>query len=327
MKTTSGLKTTGGLLIGVDGGGSKTRALAADLGGHVLGRGSAGPSNYHAVGVEAAYAALNTAIAAALTDAGTSTAARLAAICLGLAGMGRPGDLPIVEAWAKARYPGIPLNVVSDAQLVLAAGTPEGWGIALISGTGAMAYGADRAGRTARSGGWGYVLGDEGSGYAIGLAALRAVARAADGRAPSTALTAAVLGHWSLQSPQDLVKRVYQSATQRTDVAGLAALVHATAKEGDAVARAILRDAGYELALTASAVARSLELTEAIPCALAGSVLVYGQAVATAFREFAADLGLLLEPVTLVEEAVLGAVRLARELVSSDQELGTQARN
>jgi N-acetylglucosamine kinase-like BadF-type ATPase len=157
------------------------------------------------------------------------------------------------------------------------------------------------------------VLGDEGSGYAIGLAALRAVARASDGRAPSTALTGAVLGRWSLASPQDLVGRVYQSATQRSDIAGLAALVHSVAQEGDAVAQALLRDAGRELALAAQAVARNLELTEAIPCALAGSVLVQGQAVAAALLECAADLGLRLEPVTLVQEAALGAVRLARK--------------
>jgi N-acetylmuramic acid 6-phosphate etherase len=309
LKTLKVLK----LLIGVDGGGSKTRALAADLQGRILGRGSAGPSNYHAVGGEAARAALDAAINAALTDAGASAAERPAALCLGLAGMGRPGDLPIIESWAKARYPGIPLVIVPDAQLALAAGTPAGWGLALVSGTGTLAFGADQAGRTSRSGGWGYVLGDEGSGYAIGLAALRAVARASDGRAPSTALTGAVLGRWSLASPQDLVGRVYQSATQRSDIAGLAALVHSVAQEGDAVAQALLRDAGRELALAAQAVARNLELTEAIPCALAGSVLVQGQAVAAALLECAADLGLRLEPVTLVQEAALGAVRLARK--------------
>jgi N-acetylglucosamine kinase-like BadF-type ATPase len=314
-KIMTGLKTSE-LLIGVDGGGSKTRALAADLEARVLGRGSAGPSNYHAVGVEAARAALDAAINAALADAGASAAERPAALCLGLAGMGRPGDLSIIEAWAEARYPGLPVIIVPDAQLALAAGTPGGWGLALISGTGALAFGADQAGRMSRSGGWGYVLGDEGSGYAIGLAALRAVARASDGRAPSTALTPAILKHWSLESLQDLVKRVYQSPTQRSDIAGLAALVHTVAQEGDAVAQALLRDAGRELALAAHAVARNLELTGAIPCALAGSVLVQGQAVAAALLECAADLGLRLEPVTLVEEAALGAVLLARELMS-----------
>ena len=300
------------MLLGVDGGGSKTLALAADLQGHVLGRGLAGPSNYHAVGLEAATAALETAIAAALEATQIPSAVvSIAALCLGLAGMGRPEDRAVMQTWAAERFPGATVAVVTDAQLVLAAGTPAGWGLALISGTGSLAYGEDAAGRNARAGGWGYLLGDEGSGYAIGLAALRAVMRAADGRGPATALTAAVLAHWGLQQPQELVRHVYRPELGRTEIAALAALVDAAAGQGDAVARALTAEAGRELALAVQAVARQLAFTGAVPCAVAGSVLVKGQAVATAFRAAAVELGLQLEPFTPVAEPVWGAIRLA----------------
>ena len=80
------------------------------------------------------------------------------------------------------------VRIVHDAVPILAAGSPEGWGVALISGTGSLAFGRDRQGRSCRAGGWGFLFGDEGSGYAIALAGLRAAAQAADGRAPATRL-------------------------------------------------------------------------------------------------------------------------------------------
>ena len=267
-------------LIGIDGGGSKTTAFVADVHGHVLGRGTAGPSNYHVIGVDAAYAALDTAVQAALA----SIEGQPAALCIGMAGAGRTRDRELFRAWAKARYPGTPVTVVHDGQLALAAGTPDGWGIAVLCGTGSLVYSEDRHGTPARAGGWGYLLGDEGSGYAIGLAALRAVARAADGRSPQTALANAILAHWSLAKPQDLIAHVYAPSTQRADIAALAALVEAEAAREDPVAHDILRDAGRELATMAKAVAGQLTLVAPIPCALAGSVIVRGKTVAAALR-------------------------------------------
>ncbi len=315
------------VLIGVDGGGSKTLALVATLEGQIIGRALAGPSNYHAVGLKAATTALEDAIRSALKTAGcTPVGARIGGLCLGLAGMGRPEDRASIKAWAAEAFPDTPVTVVTDAQLVLAAGTPEGWGIALISGTGSLAYGEDSAGRNARAGGWGYLLGDEGSGYAIGLAALRAVVRAADGRGPQTALTSSVLAHWGLSQPQNLVQYVYasQRSIGRAEIAALAPLVEASTETAaeDACARAIIRQAGQELALALKAVAQQLGFAEpadaiAIPCALAGSVLVHGRRVNAALLESAAEMGLVLDPVTLVAEPALGALKLARNALET----------
>jgi len=299
------------ILIGIDGGGSKTAALAADREGCILGRGVAGPSNYHAIGIEAAYAPLDKAVRLALTDIPTQPVA----LCLGMAGAGRPADQAIIRAWADTRYPGVPVTIVHDGQLALAAGTPEGWGIAVLCGTGSLVYGADRSGTTARAGGWGYLLGDEGSGYRIGLAALQAIARAADGRGPETALTPAILCRWSLAQPQDLIARVYAPATQRADIAQLAEIVQDVAAQGDAVAQHIVQAAGHELALAAQSVARRLTWAGPIPCALAGSVIVKGHCIANAFQDAAAVLNLRLVPLTPVPEPAQGALKLARALL------------
>ncbi|HNT76076.1 MAG TPA: BadF/BadG/BcrA/BcrD ATPase family protein [Anaerolineae bacterium] len=304
------------VLIGIDGGGSKTTALATDLEGRIWGRGVGGPSNYHVIGIAAAYAALDAAVRAALGDA----PARPVALCLGMAGSGRPDDQAIIRAWADARYPGTPVAIVHDGQLALAAGTPEGWGVAVLCGTGSLVYGEDRAHGAARAGGWGYLLGDEGSGYAIGLAALRAVARAADGRGPQTSLTQAILQHWRLQQPQDLIAHVYAPAMQRADIAGLAEIVLAVAALDDGVARQILEDAAQELALAARAVVKQLLWAGPIPCALAGSVLVKGQFVNAAFQKAAALLQVALDPITPVSEPAWGAIRLARKLYENTRE-------
>lgn len=305
-----------GYVLGIDGGGSKTLALVADRTGEVLGRGTAGPSNYQGIGLAPALAALESATAAAIAAAGCEYGA-LAAACVGLAGVDRPADRQRLAAWAAGYLPGVPVAIVNDAQLVLAAGTPAGWGVGVICGTGSIAYARDPAGNMARAGGWGYLLGDEGSGYAIGLAALRAVLRAHDGRGPHTALTEAVLAHWRLADPPALVPQVYAHRSGPAALAELAALVEAVADAGDEVARSILHEAGGELALAVSAVMRRLDLTEPAPCALAGGVIVKGTALREAFMAAADGLGIALAPVTLVSEPAQGALRLAWQLLTS----------
>lgn len=302
------------LILGVDGGASKTLALLADDRQQVLGRGAGGSSNYQVVGAKAALSALDEAIQAACASARLPPSA-VAAVCIGLAGVGRPEDRAAFEGWAAQRLPGIPLTIVNDAQLVLAAGTPDGWGVALICGTGSIVYAEDAAGRPARAGGWGYLLGDEGSGYAIGLAGVRAVMRAFDGRGPLTALTGMILQFWGLSSPPALVNRVYGEALLSADMAALAPLIEAAAADGDSVAQQILRDAGRELAVAVEAAVAALDLPQPVPCGLAGSLIVKSQMVRAMFLSAALETGLQLDPVTLVAEPARGAVRLARRLI------------
>ena len=149
-------------LLGIDGGGTTTEAWLAEPGCHVLGRGTAGPSNAKAIGLEAARWALDTAIRSAFLAAELEPAP-VDVICLGLAGFDRPDDRKVLKEWAEHAGWARSLLIVNDGDLVIAAGTTEGWGVGVISGTGSIAVGRTKDGRTARAGGWGHLIGDEGS--------------------------------------------------------------------------------------------------------------------------------------------------------------------
>jgi N-acetylmuramic acid 6-phosphate etherase len=297
------------LFLGIDGGGSHTVALLAD-GGAILGRGAAGPSNLHAVGVEPALQALHAATAAAFAAAKLPVR-RVTAACLGLAGADRPWERSVLQDWALRVHLCEHLELTSDGALLLAAGTPDNWGLALVAGTGSIAVGRAADGRTARAGGWGYLLGDEGSGYRITLAALQAVARAADGRGQPTALAESFLRHLQLDAPQALIQTVYRGDWDRARLACLAPLVFSAADAGDAAARHIVADAAEQLAQAGAAVARQLGWQRAIPLALAGGCLLAN----TSYRDDVVSrlraTGLAFDPVTAVPEPAIGAVRLA----------------
>jgi N-acetylglucosamine kinase-like BadF-type ATPase len=168
----------------------------------------------------------------------------------------------------------------------------------------------------ARAGGWGYLLGDEGSGYDIGLTALRCVARASDGRGPQTMLTELILAHWSLRSANDLIGYVYRPQVSETGIAALAVLVESAARQGDPVAQNILQQAGRELAMAVQVVSRRLQLPEPTPCALAGGMMVRGELISQEFLAAAGVLNLQLFPVQRVSEPAIGAIRLAAERAS-----------
>ena len=309
---------SGGFVIGVDAGGTKTLALLAAPDGTLIGRGAAGPGNYQSAGADAALAALEAAISAAVDSAGKVAGAKdfaIAALCLGMAGVDRPEDRAWISTWAQRRFPNTQLRIANDAQLVLAAGTPENTGIAVISGTGSMVYAAGAQGISARAGGWGYLLGDEGSGYAVGLAGMRAVVRAHDGRGPSTLLTGLLLAHFGLSDASGLVGIVYRSGLTRPEIARLSILVDVAAQQNDPAALEIFAQAADELALAARAAAARLSLDQPIPCALAGGGFTKGKTLLAAFGESTRRGGPLLEPVQLVAEPALGAVKIALGMI------------
>jgi len=298
------------LLLGIDGGGSKTLALIADESGNVIGRGSAESSNYHSVGREKALESLDNAIRFAFESAKLSRR-NFHAACLGLSGVDRPQDRAVIESWAKENLPNTPTKIVNDAELVLAAGTPDGWGVALICGTGSIVYGRNKNGETTRAGGWGYLLGDEGSGYRIGLTALQAIVRSHDGRDEKTTLNQLILNHLSLSSPVDLIKYIYRERVPTAEIAALASIVEEAAESGDGVATKILQAAAHELSLAVNSTVRRLRMTGAIPCAQAGGVITRGKMIAAMFLESAHAMGLALHPIQPVLEPAQGAIRLA----------------
>lgn len=302
------------LLLGIDGGGSKTTALLATSDGAVIGRGAGGASNYQAVGLQPALAELEKAVREAAASAGAFGTIPIASVCLGMAGVDRPEDRAAFSGWAAVRFPGARIKLVSDAHLVLAAGAGSAAGVALISGTGSIAYAQDGRGNTARAGGWGYLLGDEGSGYRIALEGMRAVTRAWDGMAPPTTLTTSMLEALSIQSPPELVRKLYREQMGRAEIARLAELVLRCAQAGDAAAVQILNEAAAHLAGFAAAAARKLALSGPLPCAVAGGLLMHSTALRDAVVIQARAEGLELAPVTVVEDPAVGAIVLARDL-------------
>jgi N-acetylmuramic acid 6-phosphate etherase len=307
----------GPLYLGIDGGGTHTIALLADAAGAILGRGEAGSSNLHAIGVAPAFKALEMAVAAAFTAAKVPVQS-VAVACLGLAGADRPWERSLLQEWSGRVRLCEHLELTSDGALLLAAGTAGNWGLAIVSGTGSIAVGRAPDGRTARAGGWGYLLGDEGSGYRIALAALQTITQAADGRGSATALTQSFLRHLQLDAPQALIATIYRSDWDRSRLASLASLVFDAADEGDAAARQIVSDAAAQLAQTAAAVVRQLDWKEAVPLALAGGCLLASASYREQVVNHLQAQGVTLAGVTLVPEPALGAVRLAHAASKHD---------
>ena len=307
-------------LLGVDGGGTSTVAWLAAPGGQVLGRGQAGPSNAKAIGKAAAQAALASAIGQAYADAKIEpTPADVA--CFGLAGFDRPDDRQVLRAWMEQSAWARRSVLVNDGDLVLAAGTPGGWGIGVIAGTGSIAVGRTPDGRTARAGGWGHLIGDEGSAYDVVLSALRLVARCSDGREPTTAasdlLTERLCRVFSAGSPALLVAPLYEPGMDRTRIAALAPVVLEAAAAEPALVEHLLRPAGNALADQALAVARHLGWTAgALPLALAGGFLLSAAEVSQALLDRLTLVGYDVSP-SPVPEPVRGALVLAERALEA----------
>ena len=333
--------TARGSFVGVDGGGTHTVALVGSSTGEILGRGVAGPSNPQAVGFEAAVEQIEAAIRAALVGPhpqplsistemergdGTPRSAPLSIsdegsplrrgsgvrqITLGIAGCGRPSDRQRLAAMLSERLGLAPaaVRVVTDVALLLPAANLES-GIALVAGTGSSAFGVSPTGRTANAGGWGYLLGDDGSAFEVGRHALRAILRADDGLGPPTQLTAAVKQALGVSQPRDLIRVVYQSPSPRTTIAELAPLVVSVARDGDGIARQIVARAGEILGQLACAVARRLALGSDATVIGTGGLFQAGDLVVAPLRRSLDRVG--LDDFRLLDaEPAIGALRLA----------------
>jgi N-acetylglucosamine kinase-like BadF-type ATPase len=196
-----------------------------------------------------------------------------AAICLGIAGVDRPEDSIVVAGIMRRIGSHARTLVVNDALVALEAGAPGAPGVVIISGTGSIAYGRNSRNEGARAGGWGHVLGDEGSGFWIGRAALRAVLREADRRGPRTALTPLLLEHFGVSEAQSLIHEVYQNNLRPAAIGSLARSVQAAFTAGDEAAAGILRAAADELESSGVSVARRLGMEgETFPFILAGGI-------------------------------------------------------
>lgn len=272
------------ILLGVDGGGTKTQAIITDEEGQTLGEGLAGPSNPLRVGVSDAAAAVRTAVDRACVAAGVRRT-DIASAEVGLAGV-RRNDLK--ERMADAlRSLGISsIEVVTDADIALYGATGGKPGLVLIAGTGSICCGKNARRKHVCAGGWGPLAGDEGSGSWIARRALQAVAQATDGRGAATRLDEAACHYFNVATPDDLSLAIYAAGMTNDRIAGFARhVIEAAAEQHDAVASGIVGDAGRELAAAARTVIRKLRIErERFQVAYVGGVFSAGDLVLEPLR-------------------------------------------
>lgn len=293
--------------IGVDAGGTGTTVwIRRPDDKKPLGTATAGSGNPRSVGFTTALQNIEAAIQSALQQARVAPG-DVQAACLCVAGAGRTEERQQILDWTSKQPWGRQVTVAHDAEAVLAAGSPDLTGLALICGTGSLAWGRHNSGLTRRAGGWGYLFGDEGSAYWIAAQALSVVSQMADYRIESTQLLPDILKAAGVSAATDLIAHVYGSSYPREQIAALAPAVFESAREGDPQANDILAQAAGQLAHLLDTVARTLRLQRPT-VALAGSVLVRQPEFR---RRVTEAMQTETERIAVVEAPVAGAVALA----------------
>ncbi len=265
-------------VLGIDGGGTRTRAAIMDEAGRLQGLGLGGPGNYDDIGIDAVRENLSQAIAAARQDAVRQDAAltlqTFDAAFLGLAGVVSANDQRIVRQIANELGLGVggAVGVDHDCRIALAGALSGRAGIVLIAGTGSACYGRTAGGKSWRAGGWGDLLADEGSGGWLGLQGLRLAVRSFDGRERPSRLAVDIKNALGLRDMNEIMHRIYHVGLSRKERAALAPLVLNAARENDEGAQQLIREAVEELALSVWAVARRLEMEEQPEVAIVGGL-------------------------------------------------------
>ena len=303
--------------LGIDGGGTKTTCAVGDE-SHVLAMATAGPSNIVRVGESQARQSFQQSVRQACAAAGI-TPAQVSHTCVGGSGAARPELAEIVRRSLAEILP-TPIDVVGDMQIALEAAFDTGPGVIVIAGTGSIAYGRDRHGTTARAGGWGFAIGDQGSAHWIGKAAVSALVRASDltdenpESHPSSALAAALCEAWGVPSLNDLAR-----AANSIPPHDFAALFPVVAASQDVLALQVLSKASRELAEIAAVVAYRLfpkDETGPVPVAMTGGVFRHAVPTREDFYNELRQLDPRVEINPRLVEPVEGALRMARRAAS-----------
>ena len=296
--------------LGIDGGGTKTTCAVGDE-RRLVARATAGASNIVRVGEAQARESLQQCVRQACAAAGISLE-QVAHTCVGGSGAARP-ELAAIVREIVAEIVATPIDVVGDMQIALEAAFDTGPGVIVIAGTGSIAYGRDREGKTLRAGGWGFAIGDEGSAHWIGRSAVSAVLRASERESlegGSLLLAKDLFNAWGVSSLSDLAR-----AANSIPPPDFAALFPAAAASKDEVARQVLRSAGRELADLAAVVTRRLfakDNAAPVPVAMSGGVFCHAAIVREVFYNELRRLDARSQVNPQVVDPVEGALQMAR---------------
>ncbi len=302
--------------LGIDGGGTKTTCATGDE-TSLLATASAGPSNIVRVGEAITRESLHQAVRQACAAAGIAPS-EVSRTCVGGSGAARPELAAIVREFLAEILPG-PVDVVGDMQIALEAAFDTGPGVIVIAGTGSIAYGRDRQGKTLRAGGWGFAIGDEGSAHWIGRAAVMAILRASDqndavGDSP---LATALFRAWGVRSLSDLAR-----AANSVPPPDFSALFPPVLSTKDELAAQVLRSAGRELAQIAGVVIGRLFAKDEpgpVPVGMIGGVFRHAELVRQVFYNELRRLDPRAELIPQVVEPVEGALRMARRAAKATE--------
>ncbi len=301
-------------LIGIDGGGSTIRVVIVTPDMTPLTQSQGPLANPYVIGQKKSAAIIQSQIRETLAQAALLPD-QITGVGVGVAGAAEAHLQEWLHGVVKKAIPQAQIVTSSDMEIALVGANGARQGVLILAGTGSVAFGINKAGTTIRVGGWGHLLGDEGSGYWLGIQTLQAIVRAFDGRGDSTALTSRILNELGLGTEKDVLPWLYRdNAPHSHDVARLAPLIVEAAENGDAVARRIVETAAHELALLGKTVIRRLE-SEAPKIAFAGGLLANPNFLSLRLCEIL-DLPGIPSP---RYPPVIGAALLARLTIEEDR--------
>ncbi|MDR6720131.1 BadF/BadG/BcrA/BcrD ATPase family protein [Paenibacillus sp. 2003] len=307
---------------GIDGGGTNTDAAIISDSGEVLARFRGGPTNPHSVAPEQAISELYRVLDQ-LFNLRNDFSTKCEGICLGMSGIDtiqeRQMIVDAVHDYMKNRHSegsgACSVRVASEGEIALMASLGHTHGVLCISGTGSIVYGFTPEGKQYRTGGWGHLLGDEGSGYRIGQRTLQAIMQSHDGILPPTRLTPLLIQKLNLQNLLELKVRVYQADWGKTETASIARLTIEAAESGDEVAQMLIIDEAGQLANTAKALIARHHVFASAQVVLSGSLFRYSALFRDTFIQRLSEYGGELRFVYREDapSPAVGAAQLARQ--------------
>jgi N-acetylglucosamine kinase-like BadF-type ATPase len=303
--------------MGFDGGGTKTECVVLDQYEVAVGEGRGGPANPLRSGYDATFHSLGEAAAATLKNANLRSI-DISGVCVGLAGAGRRNVVRRVLVFLAQEFPAAIAHVTTDCEIALEALAGTGPGIVLISGTGSVAYGRNSKGETARAGGYGPWVGDEGSAFDIGRRAVGAVARTRDQAAPATLLSDMISSALECPDWDELTERIMKDPD--SVFPKLFPVVAAAADAEDSAAKEILFTAALGLGHLAMIVVRRLMMSgDEFRLAKYGGVFGQSRMLDTLLDSVLISGALRAKIVRPDVSAALGAARIAARLAQSQK--------